>query len=110
VPLQQMLRDLFGSFSDEPSIRSTSGSSPPAASPRAADVASHSARGAVTQDTGSHGDPHRPPTGGPEDLTLAQGHELLGPCRDCTGYWTRELARGQKPLTCPVCKRHGPPT
>lgn len=39
----------------------------------------------------------------------AQGQELLGPCRECDGYWTRELVRGQKPLTCPVCKRRGPP-
>lgn len=41
---------------------------------------------------------------------LAQGQELLGPCRGCEGYWTRELSRGQKPLTCPVCKREGPPS
>lgn len=43
-------------------------------------------------------------------LPVAQGQELLGPCRECAGYWTRELTRGQKPLTCPVCKREGPPS
>lgn len=43
------------------------------------------------------------------DLRLAQGQELLGPCRECSGYWTRERTRGQKPQTCPVCKRMGPP-
>lgn len=42
-------------------------------------------------------------------IPVAHGHELLGPCRECGGYWTRELVRGQKPLTCPVCKREGPP-
>lgn len=42
-------------------------------------------------------------------LPVAQGQELLGPCRGCDGYWTRERVRGQKPLTCPVCKREGPP-
>lgn len=45
----------------------------------------------------------------PEQMKVAQGQELLGPCRECDGYWTREVARGQKPLTCPVCKREGPP-
>ena len=38
------------------------------------------------------------------DLLIANGHELLGPCKVCAGYWTRVKARGQKPLTCPVCK------
>jgi hypothetical protein len=109
VPLQQLLRDLVGAFRDEPSARDTSGSSPPAASPRAADVPPYSAKGAVTPDTGSRGDLHGAPTTWLDDLPLAQGHELLGPCRDCTGYWTRELTRGQKPLTCPLCKRLGPP-
>lgn len=42
-------------------------------------------------------------------LPIAQGQELLGPCRSCSGYWTREIVRGQKPRTCPVCKRDGPP-
>lgn len=45
----------------------------------------------------------------PGRLNVAQGHELLGPCRDCDGHWAREIVRGQKPLTCPVCKREGPP-
>ena len=45
-----------------------------------------------------------------QELPIAQGQELLGPCRECDGYWTRELTRGQKPLTCPVCKREGPPS
>lgn len=45
-----------------------------------------------------------------EALQVAQGQELLGPCKECGGYWTRELTRGQKPLTCPVCKREGPPS
>ena len=45
-----------------------------------------------------------------ETLPVANGHELLGPCRECDGYWTRELTRGQKPLTCAVCKRDGPPS
>lgn len=44
-----------------------------------------------------------------EALAIAQGQELLGPCRECDGYWTREVVRGQKPLDCPVCKRDGPP-
>jgi hypothetical protein len=79
VPLQERVRDLFGSASSKPSTTNMSASSPSAADPPAA------------------------------DLAIAQGHELLGPCRDCTGYWTRELTRGQKPLTCPVCKRLGPP-
>lgn len=55
--------------------------------------------------------PSEPPA--PQDpagsLPIAQGQELLGPCRDCDGYWTREITRGQKPLSCPVCKRDGPP-
>lgn len=38
------------------------------------------------------------------DLPVADGQELLGPCRVCGGYWTRLLLRGQKPFTCPVCK------
>lgn len=45
----------------------------------------------------------------PADMPLAQGQELLGPCRGCDGFWTREIVRGQKPSTCPVCKRDGPP-
>lgn len=45
----------------------------------------------------------------PNELPVAQGQEMLGPCRDCAGYWSREIVRGQKPLTCPVCKREGPP-
>jgi hypothetical protein len=40
-----------------------------------------------------------------ESLPLAQDQELLGPCRDCDGYWTRLKVRGQKPLTCPACKQ-----
>lgn len=40
---------------------------------------------------------------------VAHGQELLGPCRLCGGHWTRELTRGKKPVTCPVCKRLGPP-
>lgn len=40
-----------------------------------------------------------------EALPTARGQELLGPCRECDGYWTREVVRGQKPLTCRVCKR-----
>jgi hypothetical protein len=70
VPLHQLLRDLVGAFRDGPSTRDTSGSLPPAASPRAADVPFHSARGAVTQDTGSHGDLHKAPTSGFDDLSL----------------------------------------
>ncbi|MBW3664971.1 MAG: hypothetical protein KY469_17895 [Actinobacteria bacterium] len=40
-----------------------------------------------------------------ESLPLAQDQELLGPCRDCDGYWTRLKVRGQKPMTCPACKQ-----
>lgn len=49
--------------------------------------------------------PKRSPTQ-PDSATLpvADGHELLGPCRVCAGYWTRIVVRGQKPRTCPVCK------
>lgn len=53
-----------------------------------------------------------PETGAPEAseqlseaLPLAQDQELLGPCRDCDGYWTRVKVRGQKPMTCPACKQ-----
>jgi hypothetical protein len=109
VALQQRLRDLVGSVSNKLTTSNASASSPPAAAPRAADVRSHPAGAVVTDGTGSHGDPHMAPTGGLDDLAIAHGHELVGPCRDCAGYWTRELARGQKPLTCPVCKRLGPP-
>lgn len=45
----------------------------------------------------------------PTELPIAQGQELLGPCGTCDGYWTRQIVRGQKPLTCPVCKREGAP-
>lgn len=45
----------------------------------------------------------------PADLPIAQGQELLGPCDACGGCWTREITRGRKPETCPVCKREGPP-
>lgn len=48
--------------------------------------------------------------GSSDELPMAQGQELLGPCRECDGYWTREIVRGQKPLTCPVCKREGQPS
>jgi hypothetical protein len=107
VPIHQRLRDLVDAVSPRPSTSNTSATSSPAA-PRAADTSSRQA--AATKDAGSHGDPHSPPTSGLDDLALAQGQELLGPCRDCNGYWTRELTRGQKPLSCPVCKRLGPPT
>jgi hypothetical protein len=89
VPIRQRLRDLVGSVSS----RSTSNNS--ASLP--------------TEDALSRGGPHSPPTSGLDEFALAQGQELLGPCRDCNGYWTRELARGQKPLSCPGCKRLGPP-
>lgn len=39
-----------------------------------------------------------------EGLPIAEGQELLGPCRTCEGYWTRIKVRGAKPQTCPVCK------
>lgn len=107
MPLQQRLRDLVGYVTNRPSTRNTSASSSPAAGPRATEVSSRQA--AATEDAGSHGDPHSPLTSGSDGLALAQAQELLGPCRDCNGYWTRELARGQKPLSCPVCKRLGPP-
>jgi hypothetical protein len=106
VPIHQRRRDLVDAVANRPSTNKTSATSSPGA--RAADVSSHQA--AATEDAGSHGDPHNPPTSGLDDLALAQGQELLGPCRDCNGYWTRELTRGQKPLSCPVCKRLGPPT
>ncbi len=105
VPLHKRLRDLVvGSVSNRPSTRNTSASS----GPPAAEVPTRPSSGAATEDAGSHGNLHRSPTSGLDDLPLAQGQELLGPCRDCSGYWTRELARGQKPLSCPVCKRLGP--
>ena len=107
MPIHQRLRDLVGSVSNRPSTRNTPAILPPTAAPQATDVSSRQA--AATEDAGSHGDPHSPPTSGLHDLALAQGQELLGPCRDCNGYWTRELTRGQKPLSCPVCKRLGPP-
>jgi hypothetical protein len=107
VPIHQRLRDLVGFASNRPSTRSASATLPPAAALRAADVSSGQA--AATEDVGSDGDPHSPPTSGFGDLPIAQGQELLGPCRDCNGCWTRKLARGQKPLSCPVCKRLGPP-
>lgn len=44
-----------------------------------------------------------------DELPVAQGQEMLGPCRECAGYWTRIVKRGQKPQTCPLCKRDGPP-
>lgn len=107
MPLQQLLRDLVGIVSNRPSTVNASANSL-AAGPRPAEVSSRQA--AATEDAGSQSDPHSSQTSGSDDLTLAQGQELLGPCRDCNGYWTRELARGQKPLSCPVCKRLGPPT
>jgi hypothetical protein len=104
VHLQQRLRDLVGSIGNKPPPRNTSTSPPSDAPPHAAEVTSQPAGAAVID-----GDPHGAQTRGLDDLVIAQGQELLGPCQDCTGYWTRELARGQKPLTCPVCKRLGPP-
>lgn len=44
-----------------------------------------------------------------DGLKIAQGQELLGPCEGCGGSWTREVKRGRKPGTCPVCKQEGPP-
>ena len=105
MPLHQRLRELVGYVSNRPSTRDTSAS----ATPPSADVSIRPSRDAVTEAAGSHGDPHGSPTSGFDDLPLAQGQELLGPCRDCGGYWTRELVRGQKPLSCPVCKHLGPP-
>lgn len=52
----------------------------------------------------------RKPAGPAGALNVAQGQELMGPCQGCDGYWTREVKRGQKPQTCPVCKREGPPS
>ena len=107
MPISQRFRNLVGSVSSRPFTRNNSASLSPAAAPRAADSSSRQA--AATEDGKSYGDPRRPPTSKLDDLALAQAQELLGPCRDCNGYWTRELARGQKPLSCPVCKRLGPP-
>ena len=105
MPLHHRLRELVGYVSNRPSMRGASASS----TSTLADPSTRPSRGDVTEDAGSHGDPHRSPTSGFGDLPLAQGQELLGPCRNCGGYWTRELVRGQKPLSCPVCKRLGPP-
>jgi hypothetical protein len=44
------------------------------------------------------------PTEVAEELPIAEGQELLGPCNTCHGYWTRIKVRGAKPQTCPVCK------
>ena len=107
MPLHQGLRDLVGSVINRSPTRSASATLPPPIAPRASDASPRQA--VATEDVGSHRAPHSPLTSGLDDFALAQGQELLGPCRDCNGYWTRELARGQKPLSCPVCKRLGPP-
>ena len=107
MPIYQRFRGLVGSVSSRSATRNDSASLPPTVAARAADFSSRSA--AATEGAESNGNPHSALTSGLDDLALAQGQELLGPCRDCNGYWTRELARGQKPLSCPVCKRLGPP-
>lgn len=111
MQFRERLRDLFGSARDATSTGDTSANSSPIESaPRSADVTPPPGGEAVFDDARSHDDTEKSPTsGGTNGLLIAQGQELLGPCRLCTGYWTRELTRGQKPLTCPVCKRHGPP-
>ena len=108
MPIHQRLRDLMDAVANRPSTTNPSATSSPAGA-RAADASSRQVA-ATEADAGSQGEPHSPPTSGSDDLALAQGQELLGPCRDCNGYWTREVTRGQKPLSCPVCKRLGPPT
>jgi hypothetical protein len=107
VPIHQRLRDLVDTVANRPSTTNPSATSSPGE--RAADVSSRHLA-ATEANAGSQGEPTSPPTSGSDDLALAQGQELLGPCRDCNGYWTRELTRGQKPLSCPVCKGLGPPT
>jgi hypothetical protein len=106
VPIHQRLRDLVDAVANRPPTTNPSATSPPGT--RAADASSRQPE--ATEADRSRGEPHSPPTSRSDDLALAQGQELLGPCRDCNGYWTRELTRGQKPQSCPVCKRLGPPT
>lgn len=107
MPLRERLREVFGRASSEPSAKGDPpASSPPVAVPIEADSAPSPSRASGTEASGRH---EGTLTGMPSSLPIAQGHELLGPCRDCAGHWTRELTRGKKPLTCPVCKRLGPP-
>jgi hypothetical protein len=108
VPLRERLRELFGSASNEPSTDDGSAAAPSAPPSTAAHVASPAVGKTRTEETSGRVDTDDPLTSGSGGLPIAQGQELLGPCRDCTGYWTRELAPGQKPLTCPICKRVGP--
>lgn len=109
MQLRERLRGLFGPASDESSTGETYASSPSVAASAAADVPSSPPGEAPTHDARRNGDTEGSPTRRLDGLPLAHGQELLGPCRDCSGYWTREVVRGQKPLTCPVCKRSGPP-
>lgn len=111
MPLRERLREVFGPASSEPAAAGdTSASPPPVEVPIEADAAPPPNQASGTEASGRGEDASSRLTSRPSDLPIAQGHELLGPCRDCAGHWTRELTRGQKPLTCPVCKRFGPPT
>lgn len=110
VPLRERLRNVFSPAINGSSTGDGSAISPPASVPIEAEARPRPAEATQTEERGRHGDADSTPASELTSLPIAQGHELLGPCRGCTGYWTRELTRGQKPLTCPVCKRLGPPT
>lgn len=98
MPVGDRLRQLFGAD------RADSERDEPHEEPGSDGVATEGAPAQAAADN-----PTAPESSSPTDLVIAQGQELLGRCEGCSGYWTREVVRGQKPRTCPVCKREGPP-
>lgn len=98
--LTERIRDIFVPEDDR--AEDPSGNGPPQPDPETRPVTTQRDRPAPRESFTQARDPA-------ETLSVAQGQELLGPCRECDGYWTREPKRGQKPQTCPVCKREGPP-